>query len=353
MFQKLLARCLYYFFYQRLNRYCYAPTTYVENLHEYAPKNEIEITNIYENVWSDYHATYLADFYQYCNTTPYWIKHELATDTGRAYIAEIPQGRIWTDWGGNMAIIDQKNVLLGELSFQYDDDIGWIGIKENKILLNKPIPFLKKYKGTVFSCVFGGGSNYNYFQWLFDTLQRLHLLAQSPYNHSIDWYYVPNDELPFQKATLTALGIAPHKIISAKENRHIKADNIICTYINRPTGHIPLWQINFLAQWAKQLTQQTNRVGEEVHQRIFISRVGTGTRTVYNQKEFEALLEKYNFTEIVVEELDWLEQVALFRHAKVIIGQHGAGLANIAFCEQATHLIELYHELVINPNFAS
>ncbi len=353
MFQKIYSRLVSYFFYQRLNRYLYAPTTYIEDLLLYAQTQPIEVHQLHENTWSSYQNTYLADFYHYCNTTQYWIKHKLATHTSKAYIAQVPQGRIWTDWGGNTAVIDQKNVLLGELSFQYDDNIGWIGVKENKILANKPIPFLQKYKGTVFSCVFGGGSNYNYFQWLFDTLQRLHLLAQSPYNNAIDWYYVPNYELPFQQATLTALGIAPKKIISAKANRHIQADNIICTYINRPTGHIPRWQIDFLAQWAKKLTKQTNRVGEEALQRIFISRTAAGTRVIANEQAFYSLLKKYNFKIVVLEQLDWLAQIALFRCAKIVIGQHGAGLANIVFCEQATHLIELYHELVINPNFAS
>ncbi len=46
------------------------------------------------------------------------------------------------------------------------------------------------------------------------------------------------------------------------------------------------------------------------------------------------------------------EQIDLFRAARAVIGPHGAGLSNVAFCEPGTILYEFIPEHYTNPCFA-
>ena len=44
---------------------------------------------------------------------------------------------------------------------------------------------------------------------------------------------------------------------------------------------------------------------------------------------------------VVLEDINWESQVKLFKSAKLVIGAHGAGLCNIAFCDKGTDILEV------------
>ena len=46
------------------------------------------------------------------------------------------------------------------------------------------------------------------------------------------------------------------------------------------------------------------------------------------------------FKNVILEKLSFKEQVQLFNDAKIVIGQHGAGLVNSFWCQKNTVLIE-------------
>ena len=55
------------------------------------------------------------------------------------------------------------------------------------------------------------------------------------------------------------------------------------------------------------------------------------------------LQKKYNnkFKNIILEKYSFDKQVTLFQNAKIIIGQHGAGLVNLIFCKPNTVVFEI------------
>ena len=55
-----------------------------------------------------------------------------------------------------------------------------------------------------------------------------------------------------------------------------------------------------------------------------------------------ALLSKYGFETVFLEEMSVLEQVALFANAKFIVAPHGSGLSNLVFCSPETTIVELF-----------
>lgn len=65
--------------------------------------------------------------------------------------------------------------------------------------------------------------------------------------------------------------------------------------------------------------------------RIYVDRSGGNTRMIENVSEFRELLQEYQFESVFLEDLEFEEQVHLFRHADVVLGVHGAGLTNMVF----------------------
>lgn len=55
---------------------------------------------------------------------------------------------------------------------------------------------------------------------------------------------------------------------------------------------------------------------------------------------------KSNFANIILENYSMEEQITIFHNAKLIVGQHGAGLFNLIYCKPGTHIIEIEPILV-------
>ena len=53
------------------------------------------------------------------------------------------------------------------------------------------------------------------------------------------------------------------------------------------------------------------------------------------------MLAKLDFTFVKLGELTFTKQIEIFNNANLILGLHGAGFANIAFCKPGTKIIEL------------
>ncbi len=76
--------------------------------------------------------------------------------------------------------------------------------------------------------------------------------------------------------------------------------------------------------------------------RIYVSRADALRSPLINEDRLIALLERHGFETILPGSLTFAQQVQTFREAHIIIGTHGAGLANIAFCCPGTLLYELF-----------
>jgi capsular polysaccharide biosynthesis protein len=74
---------------------------------------------------------------------------------------------------------------------------------------------------------------------------------------------------------------------------------------------------------------------------VYISRSRAKRRRISNEDEVFALLKLKGFQKVNLEELKLMDQVKLFREARMVIGCHGAGLANIMFMQKNQTVIEL------------
>jgi hypothetical protein len=67
--------------------------------------------------------------------------------------------------------------------------------------------------------------------------------------------------------------------------------------------------------------------------RYYISRGRAGHRRIINEDEVVALIARFGFKKIFMEDYTFAEQVALIRNAEAIVSPHGAGLGSIIYGE--------------------
>ena len=263
-------------------------------------------------------------------------------------VFQLENARLYTDTIHNFGIIKDKYLIDGP-SYQYINN-NLSHIRKNKILENGTPRKMIYLKGSVLSLLSGGGANKNYFHWLFDVLPKLYLFEQVHSLKKIDYFLFPNLDLSFQKQTLRLLNINRKKCLSSIDHRHIFSDKIFVTshpYVlnfNSKYGsrNIPDW----ISSWLKKrfLKFSSNKFK---YDKIYIDRKIKNTfneRYLINNREIRNYLTKKDFKILYLEDYSFKDQISIFKNAKIIIGLHGAGFANIVFCKKGTKIIEILNK---------
>jgi capsular polysaccharide biosynthesis protein len=74
-----------------------------------------------------------------------------------------------------------------------------------------------------------------------------------------------------------------------------------------------------------------------------VSRKKVRRRRLANERELEKRLQGMGFRVLLPEDLPFEQQVSAFARARLIVAPHGAGLANLVFCNPGVNVIELFH----------
>ena len=264
-------------------------------------------------------------------------------------IFKVSKGRLYTDRIHDTAIILDNLVIEGP-SYQLRP-INDAGIKEN-IVFKKGTPRKKKnINGKILSLLTGGAGNENYFHWLYDVLPRIALYEEISDMKDINFFLVPSYEKKFQIQTLELLNIPKNKCLSSRFFRHIESSEIIITqhpYVvtNNSTEdiqNIPVW----ISKWLKKkYINIESQKSFKFDKKIYIDRKDSTSntkklRSIINEDEIKLFLEKHGFKTITLSEYDFIDQVKIFNNAEFIVGLHGAGFANLCFCNPGTKVIEL------------
>ena len=278
-------------------------------------------------------------------------------------IYNIPNARLYTDRIQDTAVIIDNKIIEGP-SFQFrntKEPAIRNSIAKDNIVFNKGTPRkLRNLKGTVLSLLTGGAGNTNYWHWLFDVLPRVGLFSKVYSLNEVNYFLVPDIVKKFQYETLNSLKIPTNKILSSQKYRHIKAQKLIVA--DHPvvtTGNatkdilnIPIW----ITKW---LQEKFIIKDKKIKNRIYIDRSddklkGIKLRSISNEDEIKKYLLSKNFTFVKLHEISFFDQVNYFYSADCVVGLHGAGFANIAFCRPETKIIELkgLHAGLIFENLA-
>lgn len=257
------------------------------------------------------------------------------------YVATISSGRVWGESG---AVLSPEGKLIFDLSQEYDAvQNRMLEAEEHPVFHRWNDPKLQYLEGTVAVLTFCG--SHNYFHWLYDVLPRLAMLKTSgiPYTSII---MNPNPYGPFVEQTWAMLGISESSVIRTNPQTYFEADQLLVPSLMM-NSHYPPWTTDTLRKLLLPHRESTLATPE----RIYISRNKASTRRLVNEEEVIRCLEEYSIQPIYLEDWTVAQQIQLFASAKVIMGAHGAGLANLAFCQSGTQVIEIVHEQHVVPTY--
>lgn len=196
----------------------------------------------------------------------------------------------------------------------------------------------RRIRGTVVSLLGEWDDASNYFHWMVDVLPRHRLAKEAGFAKDVQAYLVPDDALPYQQATLDILGIERRARIAARHAFHLRADAVVATGFPREDlKKVPNWMIEWLRE-----SFLPHASGRRLGRLVYVSRGDTVRRRLLNEDEcLAAVLRPMGFEAYRLAELPFADQVRLFSGADVVVGVHGAGLTNLAFCRAGTRVLEL------------
>ncbi len=104
----------------------------------------------------------------------------------------------------------------------------------------------------------------------------------------------------------------------------------------------------FLINFQRRIAAKYATLVKKRSRRLLIERKGP-TRMISSFDAVQALLSQEGFETVSLEGMSPSDQILLFQSAEFVVGAHGAGLANLLFCEHGTKVIELMPSVEMRP----
>ena len=188
---------------------------------------------------------------------------------------------------------------------------------------------------------------YSYYHWLIDTLPCIGVLEMAGYTVSeMDQLYIHRSDSGFQQKMLPALGIDPATLLSYEGQRlHLEFEHLVLPFFRLDGGPWPHpWCAGYLKH---QLWPRFNCNGPRIdtdtrsgeHRKLYVAR-GNARRRVLNESELIERLRDEGYSILSADNSSFEEQAHMMNQADLVLAAHGAGLANMVFCEPGTRIIE-------------
>jgi hypothetical protein len=180
-------------------------------------------------------------------------------------------------------------------------------------------------------------SYHNHSHWLTAHLPKLLVLRDLGLLRDV---LFPTNLSPVAVASLLRLGIDPADHSGFEEGCNLQVDELTIVGNDR-----------FRPELLRSVRDEFTPAGTRPHRRIYVSRAGALRRRLVNEPEIERLLADHGFESVSLEDLDFDAQVELMAQTAILCGPHGAGLTNMIFCNEGTHVVEFADLDFPNPNF--
>lgn len=255
-----------------------------------------------------------------------------------AFVGTIENG---ASYGRQCCVIGPERKAVRETGFHLDGDVQtskipvspwslryWRKRLASDVTSRPWLPPKQRIRGRV--AVLNARYSHNYFHWLIEILPRASTMRRAGVTAD---YYLVDCFSEFQQSALAALGIERHQLIQPHFKLHIEADELIVPSLPSPQC-LRDFGPTMLAGFGSCVPVAPRR-------RVYISRRKTGTRTLANEPELERLLHARGFETHFMEEYSLAKQARLIHEAELVVGIHGAGLANLLFARPGTRVIEI------------
>jgi hypothetical protein len=196
---------------------------------------------------------------------------------------------------------------------------------------------VRRVRGTL-AAVTSDYARLNYGHYLMDALPRVALFEAA----GMSWDDVDHIHcsVPGQRAgrLLDQLGVPTDRRLLVQPGIAVRADTSVVTSYPGSRRNYPRWLVSFLRE----------RLGVPAgapSRRLYIPR--TTHRRIENFDELWPILERHGFE--VFEPGGDEDPRKAFAEAEAVVGGHGAGLADLAFCRPGTRVLELIPDSHVRP----
>ena len=172
----------------------------------------------------------------------------------------------------------------------------------------------------------------NYFHWMTEMLPRIAAMHHQGPDFPV---LIPSNYLnyPFIVESLSQLNI-DFKPFDVKYS--LKVNTLIAIEV----PHVGRFNEGIMHFFRGKFLQGFAPVSQPFRL-LYISRDNAKRRKITNEDDVFELLASKGFEKVSLENMPLKNQVKLFQEARVVIGCHGAGLANIMFMQKNQNIIEL------------
>lgn len=207
----------------------------------------------------------------------------------------------------------------------------------------------RKLNGNFTSITFLPWTRNNIFHWLIECLPRFYGITKL--SKDFDLFLIVNRNIStLQIETLRFFLTKSIKIIFINPNEVWNLQNFYFSSFcsDDCSGFMPKQFLDFVK---KKIIKGYGINKFLKKRRIYISRDKASKRKLKNEHQFYELIKnKFGFERIYAEDLPFRKQVELFHSTEIIIGVHGAGLANIVFSENLK-IIEIHPPKEIKTHY--
>ena len=195
---------------------------------------------------------------------------------------------------------------------------------------------------TAFRCSFN-----NYYHLLVDLLSRFDLLNLAYFSrYERIKLLCPGGLRPLEKYFVSKLCPPNVTVIPIEKGVLYRPDRYL--FLSFPTRRASAFIPGPYVDRLRERTLHDN-VGRR-NRRIYISRRKASERRVGNEGALVDRLRSLGFARYELEDLSPAQQIRLFQKAEVVVGPHGAGLANLLFATDAT-VLELQPSTTVATHF--
>ncbi len=193
------------------------------------------------------------------------------------------------------------------------------------------------YSDGLYTCV----KIIGYYHFLLCSLPEfLHVLKRYP---NVKVLQCQDGQYPFVGEFLDLLKMGERVLLPSWSSAFV--GDFAFSAVEPHSGFVPPDDIRLLRETFLPLAKETG--GGRPCPRIFLSRK-KGTRSFSNQAELEALMGFLGYDVVCLEDKPVLQQIELFRSAKVVVANHGAGLSNLIWGNANAKVLELFSPSFFN-----
>jgi capsular polysaccharide biosynthesis protein len=234
----------------------------------------------------------------------------------------------------------------GRLDLETSHYFGISGWREHPVFWN-PWPRRPEHVDGTVVVLAARATGQNYYHFLMDALPRLRMLEQVHPGLAPDAWVVDR-HARYHRELLELVGLGGAPIIEPRPGLSLRAKRLVVPSLpNISTLISP-----DTTTWLRERLPPRQVAGRP--ERLYVTRGSTpNTRRVRDEAAILERLTARGFVPIDPGTLSVQDQIDHFAAARVVVGPHGAALANLSFCRPGVRVLELFAPGYVNGGYWS